>query len=194
MEKLRAKLAEARQSSEKRELPLNALLKLPHLNAIVMQANRMDFGVTLRTRRYCPDESLSYTGSTGPHKGTTYRIPPGTKMSSVTYCIHTDENVYPDPWSFMPEQFVVGEEGSSEEEVRRWRKALMAVGKDHRVCSGMHLADAELCLMLASLAEYDMQLCEIDERDVKFEHDYQISHTRLDTKGIQAVVRGKVVC
>ena len=67
----------------------------------------------------------------------------------------------------------------------------MALGKGHRKCLGINLANAEMCLALAVLADYEMRLFETDERDVKFQHDYQISHPRLDTKGVRVVVEGR---
>ena len=71
------------------------------------------------------------------------------------------------------------------------KKYLMAFGKGHTRCVGMELAKAEMCFALWSLAMYDLRLWETDEKDVKFQHDYQISHPRLDSKGVRAVVEKK---
>ena len=105
--------------------------------------------------------------------------------------MHTDEELFPDPWKFDPERWLTkaeSEHGGVVEEVNRRKKAMMALGKGHRVCLGKNVAHAEICLMLQVLADYDLKLYETDESDVKFQHDYQISHPRLDSKGVRMVV------
>lgn len=67
----------------------------------------------------------------------------------------------------------------------------MALGKGHRVCLGRHVANAEMCLFLEALSRYDMVLFKTDENDIKFQHDYQISHPRLDSLGVRVQVEGK---
>lgn len=64
----------------------------------------------------------------------------------------------------------------------------MAFGKGHTKCVGIDLAKAEICFALWLLAMYNLRLWETDEKDVRFQHDYQISHPRLDSKGVRAVV------
>ena len=56
----------------------------------------------------------------------------------------------------------------------------------------MNLAQAELCLAVAAVAKYDMELFETDERDVRFRYDYHVAHPRLDSKGVRARVVGKL--
>ena len=68
-----------------------------------------------------------------------------------------------------------------------------ALGKGHRRCLGINVANAALSLVLHEITKYDMTLFETDERDIKFQHDYQISHPRLDSKGIQAVIRASSI-
>lgn len=68
---------------------------------------------------------------------------------------------------------------------------LMSFGKGHRLCLGMNLAHAELCLAIAAAAEWEMELSNTDESDVKFKHEYQISHPRLDTLGVKAAIKGE---
>ena len=48
-----------------------------------------------------------------------------------------------------------------------------------------------MCLGLTVLAGYEMKLFETDEIDVKFQHDYQISHPRMGSKGVRVVVEGR---
>ena len=191
MSKLREELFRERQKASPDTLSLGQLTSLPYMNAVYTEANRLSFGVTRRTIRYSPNEVLTYTARAGPYRGKTYKLPPGTRMSSITLCIHTDEELFPDPWKFDPERWLTkaeSEHGGVVEEVNRRKKAMMGLGKGHRVCLGKNVAHAEICLMLQVLADYDLKLYETDESDVKFQHDYQISHPRLDSKGVRMVV------
>ncbi|EME47564.1 hypothetical protein DOTSEDRAFT_123410, partial [Dothistroma septosporum NZE10] len=79
------------------------LLQLPYLNAVALEFNRLSFGVTNRMTRYFPDETLTYTASYSLNKGQSYTFPSGTKMSCITHCTHTTEEIFPDPLAFYPE-------------------------------------------------------------------------------------------
>lgn len=169
MSKLRAELQATPDPS------LTELQRLPFLNGVILEANRLSFGLTGRNPRIAPGESLHYRQ---------YVIPPGTPVSMSTLCIHTNETVFPDPWSFRPERWL------GIDSVER-RKYMFAFGKGPRKCVGMNLAQAEFCLAVAAMAKYDMELFETDERDVQFQHDYHVAHPRLDSKGIRATVLGR---
>ena len=196
MSKLRRELSEAHGQSEK--LPLGTLLALPYLNAVAQEAHRLSFGVTRRLLRYSPTETLTFTAPSGPNKDTSYLLPPRTLMCSSSYCIHTDESLFPDPWTFQPERWIPddGSEASavagdrSSEAINRRKRYMMSLGKGHRKCLGINLANAEMCLALLVLAGYEMRLFETDESDVRFKHDYQISHPKLASKGVRVVVEG----
>lgn len=187
LEKLRTELRQARAESEDGELTLTALLKLPYLNAVINETNRLTFGVTNRLARYSPTEALSYTARYGPNKGTTYTFPPGTKMGCLTYCTHTNKDLFPDPFTFDPERFM-----GQTEAVNKRKKCMMAMGKGHRRCLGVNVANAGMCLILSAVAGFEMELWETGYEDVAFLHDYQIAHPRLDTKGIRVKVRGRM--
>lgn len=185
LQKLRDELSEARKTSADNTLDLPVLLGLPYLTATIQETNRLTFGVTNRMLRYSPTEALSYTATHGPHKGKSYVFPPGTRLSCLTWCTHTNEELFPEPLTFDPERFV----GQTPEVTRR-KKSLMAMGKGHRRCLGLNLANAAMALVLTRFVEGDlgeMELFETTYEDVEFKHDYQIAHPRLDTKGIRVV-------
>ena len=169
----------ARLRAEIRTLPATAswveLEQLPFFNAVIAEANRLSFGVTARLCRIAPDESLTYNG---------YVIPAGTPVSMTTLCAHTDERIFPDPWTFNPDRWL-GPDGA------RNRKYQMAFNKGSRLCIGINLAHAELFLAIAAMVHYDMKLFQTDICDVEFQHDYHIGFPKLDSKGVIAMVHGK---
>lgn len=170
MSKLRSEL-----QSLPHDASLTALLQLPYLAAICHEANRLSFGLTGRNARIAPDETLQY----GP-----YILPPGTPMSMTTLCIHTDESIFPDPWTFNPDRWL----GPAGKERQKYQYGF---GGGSRKCLGIGLAGAELTLVIATVARYELQLFDTDVSDVTFKHDYQVAHPKLDSKGIRATVVGK---
>ncbi|PVH94054.1 cytochrome P450 [Periconia macrospinosa] len=188
LSKLREELRVARLQAGP-ELPLARLLALPYLSAAMQEANRLSFGVTNRLNRYSPKEALAYTAPSGPAKGTEYVLPPKTHMATLILCTHTDESLFPNPWRFDPERWIASDTNSTEEV--NWRKRCMtALGKGHRRCIGVNVANAAMSLVLAELTKFDLKLFETDESDVKFQFDFQVSHARMDSKGIQVLVEG----
>ena len=97
LEKLRNELNEARRSSNGDRLSLNNLLALPYLNAVIHETNRLTFGVTNRMLRYSPTETLKYTASYGPHKGTTYVLAT-TDRDVLSHLLHSyQRGTFPGP-------------------------------------------------------------------------------------------------
>lgn len=171
MAKLRTEIRAIHENASWRELE-----QLPYLSACIAEGNRLSFGVTARACRIAPDETLKYKD---------HNIPPGTPLSMTSLCVHTDEHIFPDPWSFNPDRWL-GPEGVAR------RKYQMAFNKGGRNCIGINLAHAELFLVIAAVARYELELFETDESDVEFQHDYQIAYPKLNTKGVRALVKRKV--
>ncbi|KAK4539289.1 hypothetical protein LTR36_000815 [Oleoguttula mirabilis] len=157
--KVRNELSDAKQKANG-DLSLGALLALPYLSAVTWGANRLSFGVTGRSVRYSPTESLTYIASHGPNEGKTYVLPPQRWL------------------------------GNSEEVGRR-KRCMHALGKGHRRCIGINLANAAMSLVLAAVVEYDLELFETKESDIKFKYDLQISHPEMGSKGVRVMVDGK---
>ncbi|KAF4624479.1 hypothetical protein G7Y89_g13693 [Cudoniella acicularis] len=172
MHKLRAELASNPSDT------LAELNQIPYINAIALEANRLSFGLTGRNPRVSPNEALSYTNLTSK---ITYTIPAGTPVSTSTLLAHTNEEIFPDPWTFNPERWL-GPEGQEK------KKYMLAFSKGPRMCIGMHLADAELALAVKEMAKWEMDLFETVEEDVKFLHDYHVATPNLDSLGVRARV------
>jgi cytochrome P450 len=123
------------------------LEQLPYLAAVIEEGSRLSWGVTARTARIAR-EPLLYTPSkystTPSSTNRSYKIPPGTPISTTTLSAHTAETVFPDPFRFDPRRWL-GEEG------KKRRKFQMAFNKGSRKCLGIELARAELFLVAAAL-------------------------------------------
>ena len=172
MAKLRTEL------SENPSTTLAEIDKLSYMNAIATEANRLSFGLTGRNSRISPTLPLQYTDTS---RNKTYTIPAGTPLSASTLLVHSNEVVFPEPWTFDPERWI-GPQG-----VER-RKYMLAFSKGPRICIGINLANAELALTIAEIARWDMELYETSEDDVKFLHDYHVATPRLDSLGLRARV------
>lgn len=162
-------------SRTKQRPSIAELRALPYLDAVIQEANRLSFGLSGRIARVAPVEQLNYHGTI---------IPPGTPMSMTTLCVHTDPDVFPDPWKFIPERWL-GDSG------KRPRRCQSAFGRGARQCIGINLANAEMSLALTAIANYDLELYETDVEDVEFRFDYQVAQPRLDSLGVRASVIGR---
>ncbi|KAM0407379.1 hypothetical protein ACHAPD_012287, partial [Fusarium lateritium] len=95
----------------------------------------------------------------------THDTPEGTPTSVQTLIQQTDEDIFPDPWTFRPERWL-GEVGSAR------RKYFLSFNKSLRRCLDINLAKAELCMDLAVAALWDIYLYKTDDSDVTFLYDY----------------------
>lgn len=189
MDKLRTELREPPQSVSPEQLQ-----QLPYLTAVIQEAHRLTFGLTGRNARVCPTETLAYTpatkGSTSqPSK--TYMIPPGTSLSASTLLLHTNEALFPDPWRFDPERWIITDDREVELGRRRRRAMMSFMAGTSRGCLGMHLADAEMAVVIAAMARWEMRLYQTTAEDVEFLHDYHVMSPRLDSKGVRVEVLGR---
>ncbi|KAI0118668.1 cytochrome P450 [Nemania sp. FL0031] len=182
MKKLRDELA-ANPSA----ITVSQLEQLPYLSAVAQETHRLTFGLTGRNARLCPEESLVYTEKANTGRAQTHVFPPGTSLSASTLLIHTDEALYPDPWCFDPERWLI----KDQELLARRRRSMVSFGRGPRICIGMHLANAEMAVLIAAMARWDMELFETVEEDVSFCHDYNVLCPRLGTKGVRVKVLGR---
>ncbi|KAI0142254.1 trichodiene oxygenase [Xylariaceae sp. FL1272] len=142
--KLRTELRAARWSSHSL-LSLSELEQLPYLTAVLKEGLRLSPGVATRTARIAPDRD-SFYGK--------LRIPSGTPIGITAFLIHRDPRLYSAPDQFDPSR-------------------LCPFLKRTRNCLGMHLAWAELYIVVAAIVEnFDLQfestaidevICKTDE-------------------------------
>jgi cytochrome P450 len=184
MARLRAELAANQEMTTAAQLA-----QLPFIAALTQEAHRLTFGLTGRNARVCPDESLVYTDTTSHNgaKSKSYILPPGTSLSTSTLLIHTDESVFgPDPWRFDPDRWLVDDPYA----LAIRRRGMLSFMRGPRQCVGMHLANAEMAIALASMARWEMRLFETDEGDVEMRHDYHVLCPKLRSKGVRVEVLG----
>lgn len=185
MTKLRSELA-----ANPAALTATQFETLPYLSAIGEEALRLTFGLTGRNPRVCPDETLVYSSPTpASGKQSFIRVPPGTAISASTLLVHTDESLFPDPWNFNPERWT--EEANEPVILARRRRANLSFMRGPRTCIGLHLANAELAVAVAAMAQWDMKLYETTEEDVAFKHDYHVMCPRLGSSGVRVEVIGR---
>ena len=67
----------------------------------------------------------------------------------------------------------------------------MAFNKGGRNCVGINLAHAEMFLVNAAVARFEMELFGTGRGDVEFRHDYHVAYPMMGSKGVRARVLGK---
>jgi cytochrome P450 len=101
----------------------------------------------------------------------------------TAYFQHTDPAVFPNPFEFQSERWL----GPDNDMARQMNRNLVPFSRGSRNCIGMHLAYAEVTLMLAALFRPGaprMELFETDASDVVAAHDFIVPLPRLDSKGV----------
>lgn len=79
-------------------------------------------------------------------------VPGGTQIGTGTYSLHHNESVFPDPFVYRPERWIVDEEkGVSADDVARAESAFAPFSTGPRACIGKNLAYMELTITLARL-------------------------------------------
>lgn len=93
--------------------------RLPFLNGVVHEAMRLAHGIVTRDPRLAPDAELRYGDWT---------IPRNTPVSMTTYDILMNEDIFPEPKSFVPERWIDHPE---------LEKYFVPFGKGTRQCMGI---------------------------------------------------------
>ncbi|KAI0095562.1 cytochrome P450 [Nemania sp. FL0031] len=112
------------------------LEQLPYLTAIIMEAMRLSPALATRSARVAQDKDLVYAN---------WRIPAGTPVGMTIHLLHQNEQQYPEPKLFNPDRWM---------DPNPWQlgnKTFVPFGKGKRNCLGMHLAWAEIYLLLGTV-------------------------------------------
>ncbi|GLA50241.1 hypothetical protein AnigIFM63604_006287 [Aspergillus niger] len=133
------------------------LERLPYLTAVINEALRLG-AAALRPSRVAPTETLYYNG---------YEIPPGTPVSTISYFIHRNAAIFPEPESFNPERWIQAADRGD-----NLTRYLVPFTRGSRICIGMNLAYAELYTTLAAIVRrFDLELCETHPKDMEFKRE-----------------------
>lgn len=171
------------------QLPLlRSLEQLPYLTACIKESLRLSCGFVARSARIAPDETLQYHW---------YSIPAGTPISTSSWFVHYNPDIFPDPSAFRPDRWL--EAGASQgttydaeaaAAIRVRNRNFVPFGRGARACQGMNLAWAEMYLTLcALLTRFDIQLFNTTLEDVEVRHDWGFAQSRIGSKGVRVRLR-----
>ncbi|KAF2728808.1 putative P450 monooxygenase [Polyplosphaeria fusca] len=172
---------------------LDHLKQAPYLSAVTSEGLRLAFGVSQRLPRISPDITLHYRG-TADKSQYEYAIPPGTPVSMTQMFIHLDPSIFLDPHTFAPERWLSSPcDLGMDEHLQRMKHFLIPFSKGTRMCVGMHLAYAEIYLILYSLFSPEglgkrLELFETGREDVDCKHDFFNPSSALGSKGVRVKI------
>ena len=138
-ERLRAELSHVAVNALGIPYPRD-LKQLPYLNAVLRESLRRYPPLPAFEPRVCYSDTM-IDG---------YSIPAGTVVGMSPYCLHRDENVYPEPLKFAPERWLTAD-GLLIDESDVRNKYFWAFSSGARMCIGMHLANAEMLTLVATI-------------------------------------------
>ncbi|OCK93440.1 cytochrome P450 [Cenococcum geophilum 1.58] len=178
------------------ELPsLPTLEALPYLNATVTEALRCSYGVASRLGRILPEEPIYLTSNVrtpgydqNTSRTVSYVVPPGYPVSMTSVLVHTNPDIFPNPYDFKPERWL-DEDGKR---TRSLDKYLLSFSKGTRQCLGLNLAYAELYICLAAIFRRlgdRLELYETTIEDIRMQRDVFVPRPKHGTKGIRVLVK-----
>ncbi|RAL15168.1 cytochrome P450 [Aspergillus homomorphus CBS 101889] len=155
------------------------LERLPFLTGVVNESLRLS-GISIRLPRVAPQETLHY------HE---HVIPAGTPMSTISYFIHTNSTIFPEPEKFDPDRWIraaaPATQGSGASP-QKLTKFLVPFTRGSRI-----LAYAELYMTLAAVVRrFDLELYGTTVEDVRFERDLSLPHTDRGARRVRVRVVG----
>lgn len=116
------------------------LSRLTWLNAIVKESLRLYTPLPAFEPRSAPVDTTIDGLS----------IPAHTIVGMSPYCLHRQESVFPEPHVFKPERWLA-EDGSLLPESAAQNKWFWAFSSGARMCIGLHLANAEMLMLIAAV-------------------------------------------
>ncbi|KAF7359221.1 hypothetical protein MSAN_01264200 [Mycena sanguinolenta] len=132
--------------------------KMPYLTAVIKES--------LRWRNVTPIAIPHFLPVEDEYKG--YRLPAGSIVMPNTWAILHDEEMYPDPYSFKPERYLL--DGKPNPAVM---DPDMVFGFGRRICPGRHMAMSSVWITIARiLAAFDITKA-VDEKGQVIEPTYE---------------------
>ncbi|EMT66818.1 Isotrichodermin C-15 hydroxylase [Fusarium odoratissimum] len=122
-----------------------ALYSCQYLRAFIDETMRMSPPVPADLAREVQEGGIVVDGQ---------YIPKGMKVSTASYCMHHNPDIYPEPFKFRPERWIVDENdecGVSSASVCLAESAFMPFSAGPRGCVGKNLAYLEMSLALAKV-------------------------------------------
>ncbi|KFY41446.1 hypothetical protein V494_02993, partial [Pseudogymnoascus sp. VKM F-4513 (FW-928)] len=151
------------------------LEKLPYLTAVINESLRLSYGTTQRSPRINRLHAMEYGK---------WVIPAGTAVGMDSYHMHTNADVFPDPFVFRPERWLDNPKGPNGRQPLT--NYLTSFGAGSRICVAMHLAYMEVFVGLAVIfRRHDLHLFETDLSDVEFALDMVAPMPRRDSRGVR---------
>jgi cytochrome P450 len=108
-----------------------------------------------------------------------YAVPEGTPVAASILLLHHREDLYPDPFSFLPERWLGGKKPGTYE----W----IPFGGGTRRCLGAALAMAEQRVVLTAMAER----LDLEAADAKPERPKHRNVTMIPARGGRVVLRAR---
>jgi cytochrome P450 len=119
------------------------LLSCKYLTAFLEEALRMIPPVSAEPARTVLEGGTTVDG---------HYIPEGLNVSTGLYCLSFNKDIYPEPFTFRPERWIVADDknvGSSAESVAAAQGAFCAFSTGSRGCVGKNLAWLEMRIVIA---------------------------------------------
>ncbi|CAH0002107.1 unnamed protein product [Clonostachys byssicola] len=146
---------------------------LPYLKAVVQEAMRMHPSVGQVLGRIVPPAGATVGG---------YKIGAGAEVGMSPWVLHRDPEVFPDPDSFKPERWILGEGVRDEEHLRQMNRSFFSFGHGTHTCTGKHISLMEVTKLIPTLLlRYDLELAEVGQT-LKFNNWWFTQHHDLRAK------------
>ncbi|TGJ85535.1 hypothetical protein E0Z10_g3217 [Xylaria hypoxylon] len=142
---------------------LKTLEQLPYLTSVLKEGLRLGGGLSTRLQRVS-EKDLFYGE---------WRIPAGHPVGMTPLLTHTDDDLHHNAKSFFPERWM------DAETKKRCEQGFVPFSKGSRICLGMHLAWAELYIVVATLVQrFDFAFPNATAEDFVCDSDQFLIQTR----------------
>ncbi|KAF9611345.1 hypothetical protein IFM89_030134 [Coptis chinensis] len=126
--------------------------KLKYLQAVVKE--------TMRMKPIAPLALPHNAGKDTTLMGT--KIVKGTRVMVNLYALHHNEDIWLEPYKFMPERYLQGEDGGVTH--KAMEQSFLPFGAGMRICAGMDLGKHQVAFVLANLVNAFKWSCVEDDK------------------------------